>query len=289
MRRFLVAFVVVLFALPVWAYSPGNPKPDDLEGSKDHPLFTRFPGSAIADYEQKDFDEEEVPVAADPDSGELKNKHVEGKTTRIRYDNAPKASIVEVIRNYQAAFAKAGLKVLFDKKLNVDERVLVGEMLKPRPIWVFVKVQTENDYTMTELHIVEGKAMEQKIEVDAAGLLDELNKSGHVAVYGITFATGKATLAPASMQVLGEVAKLLAANPDLKLRIEGHTDNAGKAKDNLALSKKRAGSVRDWLMKAPGVKGGNLTTEGFGDSKPVEGNDTEDGRAKNRRVELVKL
>lgn len=289
MRRLPLVLAAVLFALPAWSYSPDTPKPADLEGSKDHPLFTRFPGSAIAEYEQKDFDEEELPVALDAASGELKTKHVEGKITRLRYDNAPKASLVELIRNYQAAFGKAGFKVLFEKKLNGDERVLVGELLEPRPIWVYVKAQTENDYTVTALHIVEGTAMEQKIEVGAAGLLEELNKSGHVAVYGITFATGKATLAPGSMQMLGEVAELLAANPELKLRIEGHTDNLGKSKDNLALSKKRAASVRDWLMKAAGVKGGNLTTEGFGDSKPVEGNDSEVGRAKNRRVELVKL
>jgi outer membrane protein OmpA-like peptidoglycan-associated protein len=295
MRRFLVAFAVVfsafttLLALPARAYGPDTPKPDDVEGAKDHPLFTRFPASAINEYEQKDFDEEEIAISQEAESGELKTRHVEGKVTRINYENGPKASLVEVIRNYQGAFAKAGFKVLFEKKLNADDRILTGELLKPRPIWVSVRASTVNDYTVTALHIVEGKAMEQRIEADAAGMLEELNKSGHVAVYGITFATGKATLAPGSMQVLAEVAKLLAANPGLKLRIEGHTDNAGKAKDNLALSKKRAASVKDWLMKAQGVKGANLTTEGFGDAKPVEGNDTEEGRAKNRRVELVKL
>lgn len=84
------------------------------------------------------------------------------------------------------------------------------------------------------------------------------------------------------------MAKLLTENADLKLRVEGHTDNQGKSKDKLALSKKRAQAVKDWLVKK-GVEAARLTTEGFGDQKPVGDNKTDEGKAKNRRVELVKL
>ena len=91
-----------------------------------------------------------------------------------------------------------------------------------------------------------------------------------------------------SAKALGEVAKLLKENADLKLRVEGHTDNVGKSKDNLELSKKRAAAVKDWLSEN-GVEASRLATEGFGDKKPVADNSTEEGRAKNRRVELVKI
>jgi len=86
---------------------------------------------------------------------------------------------------------------------------------------------------------------------------------------------------------LGEIVKLLQQNPDLKLRVEGHTDNQGNAAANQSLSEKRAQAVVAWLT-AHGVEAGRLTAKGLGQTKPVEDNSTEDGRAKNRRVELVK-
>src|SRR5207248_3551213 len=129
------------------------------------------------------------------------------------------------------------------------------------------------------------KAMEQ--EVTASDLIDALNKSGHVAVYGINFDTGKATIQADSGAVLQQIAALMQQNPALKLRVEGHTDNVGAAAANQTLSQKRAQSVVAWLT-AHGVAATRLAAAGFGATKPGADNSTEDGRAKNRRVELVK-
>jgi len=106
-------------------------------------------------------------------------------------------------------------------------------------------------------------------------------------VYGIHFDTGKATILADSGQILGEIVKLLQQNPDLKLRVEGHTDNQGNAAANQALSEKRAQSVLAWLT-AHGIPAARLTAKGLGQTQPVADNGTEDGRAKNRRVELAK-
>ena len=136
--------------------------------------------------------------------------------------------------------------------------------------------------------IVTEKQMEQEVTADASSLSNELNKSGHVAVYGIQFDTGKATIQPGSASVLGEIVKLLQQNPDLKLRVEGHTDNQGNAAANQTLSDKRALAVVTWLT-GKGISASRLAAKGFGATKPVADNGSEDGRAKNRRVELVKM
>jgi len=130
--------------------------------------------------------------------------------------------------------------------------------------------------------------MTQHIVADAAAFSSGLDKSGHVAVEGIFFATGKAVLEPASTPALDEVAKLLKGNASLKLWVVGHTDSVGKLDDNLALSKARAEAVVTALTTKYGIASARLKGYGSGPLAPVASNDAEEGRAKNRRVELVK-
>jgi len=106
-------------------------------------------------------------------------------------------------------------------------------------------------------------------------------------VYGITFDFNKATIRPEAAPVLGEVLAVLTNNAALKIAIEGHTDSIGQASYNQKLSADRAEAVRAWLV-AHGVAADRLGAAGFGDTKPAADNATEDGRAKNRRVELVR-
>src|ERR1019366_3759242 len=135
--------------------------------------------------------------------------------------------------------------------------------------------------------IVAVKGMNQEVTADASSLADAIKKSGHVTVYGINFDTGKSAILPDSQDVLQQVLKLLQDNPDLKLRIEGHTDNVGAKAANQALSQKRAQAVMGWLI-ANGVDVSRLTAQRAGDSTPIADNSTDAGRAKNRRVELAK-
>jgi OmpA-OmpF porin, OOP family len=122
--------------------------------------------------------------------------------------------------------------------------------------------------------------------VSANELLQELNKNGFVALY-INFDTGKAELKQDGVAAVKEIATLMKANPTLKLSVEGHTDNVGDATSNKKLSEARAKSVTAAIV-ASGIEAARLSAAGFGQDKPVADNRTDEGRAKNRRVELVK-
>jgi OOP family OmpA-OmpF porin len=126
--------------------------------------------------------------------------------------------------------------------------------------------------------------MEQ--EVTANQMLDALNKDGFMALY-INFDTGKAEIKPESQPIVDQIAALLNDNPDLELSIEGHTDNVGTPQANKMLSEQRAKAVGAAVVAAGGG-GAPPPALGWGQEKPIADNRSEDGRAKNRRVEIVK-
>ena len=119
-------------------------------------------------------------------------------------------------------------------------------------------------------------------------LYDALSAKGRWSTQGILFATGKAELQPESRPVLKEIAATLKDHGDLKILIEGHTDNVGSSASNLALSDARAAAVKAALVADFGIAADRMSTKGFGDSKPSVPNATAVGRAQNRRVEIVK-
>jgi outer membrane protein OmpA-like peptidoglycan-associated protein len=102
----------------------------------------------------------------------------------------------------------------------------------------------------------------------------------------LNFASGTTRLTPDSVQTVNDLAAILKAYPTAAVQLEGHTDNTGDAEANKKLSQDRADAVKELLVKG-GVDGGRLSTAGYGQEKPVASNATEDGKAKNRRLELV--
>jgi outer membrane protein OmpA-like peptidoglycan-associated protein len=119
-------------------------------------------------------------------------------------------------------------------------------------------------------------------------LYDALAETGRVATQGIYFDTGSDRIRPESSGTLKEIGAMLKEHPDLKLTIEGHTDNVGSAPANQTLSEKRAAAVRQFLIETYQVEGGRLQAKGLGSANPATSNDTPEGRQQNRRVELVK-
>lgn len=143
------------------------------------------------------------------------------------------------------------------------------------------------NYVTTVIEIIEPQAMQTgQVTADANAISKGLQAEGKMALYGIYFDTGKATLKPESNAQLAEMLSVIKANPALKMFIVGHTDNQGSIATNLALSKARAEAVVASLV-ASGAKAGQLSAAGVANYAPVASNANDAGRAKNRRVEMV--
>jgi len=130
--------------------------------------------------------------------------------------------------------------------------------------------------------------MKQDIVVNAEVISKDLKSTGHIALYGILFDTNKADIKSESAQAISEIAKLLQADPGLKLYVVGHTDSTGVLDHNVRLSQERAESVLQSLVRTHGIAAARLRSFGAGPFAPLASNDSDDGRTKNRRVELVK-
>ena len=128
-----------------------------------------------------------------------------------------------------------------------------------------------------------------RIAESAPDVSKTLFATGRYVTHGILFDVNSDAIRKESAPVLQQIAEALAAQPAVKLRIEGHTDSSGDPAQNLGLSKRRAEAVKNALVKQYGIAADRMTTEGFGDTKPTAKNDTPQGRAENRRVEFVKL
>ncbi len=215
---------------------------------------------------------------------------VEGDTTTLRYfyeSPEKQPSPLQLMRNYQNAVKQIGGTVVYErlpKDLDAGETTL-QVTTGGKDVWIKVLPDIFSAPTQSyQLVITEIAAMAQV--VSANELLQELNKNGFVALY-INFDTGKAELKKDGVAAVKEIATLLKSNPTLKLSIEGHTDNVGDAASNKKLSEARAKSVTAAIV-ASGIDAARLSAAGFGQDKPVADNRSEEGRAKNRRVELVK-
>ena len=273
MKKLILLFVLA-FACPLFAE-------DDAEGCKDSPVLSRMKGCWIYDCAKKDFDQAELRI----DRYSEKTQHVEGEYTKIDYDCPENISEIMVTRNAQNALKAAGFTVVYSGGATSDDHPALTA--RKGGLWVSIETGLTGrpGYTM---QIVKEEEMEQQMVADAAAMEAEINASGYCSIYGILFDTGKSTIQPESAKCLNEVSTLLKKNATWKMQIEGHTDNVGGKDANMKLSQARADAVRSWLV-TNGIDGARLTAKGFGDTKPKMENTTEDGRSKNRRVDLRKM
>jgi outer membrane protein OmpA-like peptidoglycan-associated protein len=252
---------------------------------------------------------------------------LEGRITRILYRGPEGRSTLEILRNYQAALEAAGFETLFSCTpddcgrlfhwifyKDMDQRIhntrtsgsafdIPQELrylaakgsVDGTTVHVSVMVAFDAGFSevskrpVTLLEIVETEAMETgMVTINAEAMAEGIDATGHIAIYGIYFDTDSAEIKPESAPTLQEISKLLQNRPDLNLLVVGHTDNQGTYEHNMDLSKRRAGAVTKALVDDYAVADSRLRAAGVGYLSPVASNDTAPGRAKNRRVELVK-
>lgn len=279
---------------------------DDTEGCNDHPLFNRMPNHYIYACEELEFSSMDFPVGnPDPDNeNKINYKTIEGKIMEFRYalnEDAKKPSGLQVMRNFQNASKQYGGVILGEYKgwcSGMYEYGDINDGVMPigngctnwSTTFMFVKdnletwayVQYSDDGY--DIVIAEKETMRQDIHVNE--MYDKINAGESLTLY-INFETSKSTVKSDSKDILGNLYTLLSSNPDLKIIIEGHTDNIGNKSANQTLSDQRAASVKSELLKQ-GIAADRIKTIGHGQDKPIADNSTEEGKAKNRRVEIRK-
>lgn len=330
MRFNQTAALVIAFVSAQLAHAK-MPEKDTAKG-QDPSLVSRFQGSKLVGYALKEFDEAMLVGGkrTEDKTGKWGNNllRLEGKYTRVAYNYPRERSSLEVMRNYQLALEKAGLKPVFacareecgknfgefllESRLGNnfiqgeathepfnygrnDARYLLakGTLANGAPVHVAVyvvdPVQDKNGGVYVE--VVEAKAMETgkvAASLNAGDMAKAIAAEGRIAVYGVYFDTDKADVKPESKAALGEMAKLLQKDAALKVHVVGHTDNQGTTARNIDLSQKRAEAVIKALTSEYKIDAKRLSAKGIASYAPVASNDNDGGREKNRRVELVK-
>lgn len=317
-RSFIL--LLILVSTPSLAQS-------DVEGSEDHLIISRYPGSVIEWYDVQEFDR--YKIATGPVTGYRRIDdwlQVEGKVTRIFYTLSGSRSSNEVYLNYSKALKKNRFEILADGMFGArnvrgdigargwlqvyfaenaippgvpllagsatsgGSAFIAGKLTKNNAtVYVAVSVAQYSDETVYYMiDIIEEQPVEDEfITINADEMLKGIRAEGKIALYGIYFDFNKADIKPESAPTLQEIANLLNKDPKLELYVVGHTDMKGKLDYNVQLSKKRADAVVKELTANYKIRPNRLTPDGVGPLSPVATNETENGRKLNRRVELV--
>ncbi len=273
----------VMFTLLLVAVVPSAP----AQGVSDHPVIRPLPRSEMvaAQSRMESFASYQFTVL----KGKKQQKVLkEGAFRKLRYLIKTTGGRVdksvgheEIIRNYKAAAREKNGRILFHQGSRLTFTV-------PRQdggtTWVHVSAG-RGSYN---LFIIDEAGFKKQLSFGAEEMHRALDEDGRVALYGIHFDTDKATLRPGAEKTLVEIVKLLRNAPAWRIEIQGHTDNTGRAKHNRDLSQRRAETVKAFLLTY-GIEPSRLLARGYGATHPVAPNTTPEGRALNRRVELVIL
>lgn len=253
---------------------------EDVTNAQDHPLFPRLPGFEITRYQ---YHHDRVDLPSGPETAVT----LEGQKTFLEYwlnDRWPPAGGPQIIRHHGNAARRLGGGVVHENLDGAGLHQGVYRLVhRGGETWAWVLPLNDGQgYRLTVLEV--GQTPPR--EVTSRELLTALEKDGRLALY-LNFDANKSDLKPEARPVIAKVAAMLQANPDLLLSVDGHTDNRGDPQRNKTLSLQRAQAVVRALVRA-GVDQRRLNARGFGQEVPLTGNDDEEGRAQNQRVELVR-
>lgn len=279
-------------------------------GTKDHPLIQPYPGSTLTRRDNLGFSEYKAVVGLDQkgktDDEIIKTVRASGELTRLAYENPKGRSPLELLANYREGLEKAGFVVLFQcggaecgPGWASSRWSRVTGLRYASSDMHFVSAKREDAAGAAyvaisiirlrhSIDILEGKPMQTGlVTVTAAALETGLATGGRAVLDGVFFDHDKATITGESKAALDVIAAFLADRPELDVFIVGHTDSAGAFEYNLNLSRQRAQAVVDRLIKEYKIPAGRLVAHGVGPLSPAKANATEQGKAANRRVELV--
>ena len=288
----------------------------DIDGAKDYPLVSRFQGSVIEWYQIRNFDRYFILSVKD---NKISNYEIDGKITRIQYAVGKEHSAFEIYKSYENSLKASGFKILTtlnDKNcgVNLQEQLYNREFnglnklpsgakdpgddefyylaakkkIDNKDIYIVVYTGFERGSLEITFDAIEVQSIEKGL-VSVKDLETDISQNGHIAIYDIHFDTAKSVIKPESSDALKNIAEYLNANPNKKYLIVGHTDNTGNFDANMKLSLDRAKSVMNELVTKYGVKQEQLKAYGDGQTAPITTNKTDEGKAKNRRVEIVEL
>jgi outer membrane protein OmpA-like peptidoglycan-associated protein len=261
------------------------------EQVSEHPLIRPFPGAVLHERSSvyKNFDVYDFQVK-NPQTGKVEKQTVKGEYRRLLYylqreDGSRNTTVsrVEYFENFKAAALEQGGEIKWE-----DSRGLVFTIPREDGAVTWCRVEASAGAGSTTLVIIDTKPLEKTLEFGPVQMKAALDNEGRIALYGILFDYDKATLQPSSNKQLQNVLMLLLDNSELNFEIQGHTDSDGSEDYNLQLSQQRAESVLKYFVLF-GVNPNRLQARGYGESAPVAPNDSDENKAKNRRVELVRL
>jgi len=314
--RILILLALIL-ATPLAAQTPQA----DIAGGRDHPLVGRYQGATLRVSQARDFDEFRMvsrPVTPRETAGEGNTIPVSGRAWRLRYEGIEGRSPLEVIRNHQERLVANRFEILFSCRGNecgqptalgtavvrsvsgpnpglapgwADMAYILAKLSRPEgDVHVAILVVGLRNGAQVLVDVVEARPMQtgQITFVDASAMQRAVEQTGRVALYGIQFGFDSAEILPASRPTLEEVGKFLRANPTMAVVVAGHTDAQGAFDYNVQLSGRRAQAVAAALARDHGVAAARMVAFGAGMAAPMASNDNDQGRAQNRRVEIVR-
>lgn len=276
-----ISILMFVIALSNFTYAQ-----NDADGCKDHALLTRLENFYISDCSES---YNELVLRTSVSKTEAKEGNLFYYYYRFNIDAGVKMkSPLQIIKNYENAVVKNGGKLVY-KNTNASEGDIEATLYlstKEKEYWIQLTRFAGNGIEVEAfgLNVLEIESMKQ--EVVASEIFEKIIKEGFIALY-INFETGKSDIKTESLPIIEQLSEMLKQNPTLKINIEGHTDNVGGENSNQLLSESRAKSVMDALI-SKGIDASRLKSKGWGQSKPIADNNTEEGRAKNRRVEISK-
>lgn len=279
----------------------------------DHPLVSRYAGARLLLREADEYTDYALRTGKSRATG---SQALEGALTRLTYEAPRDRAVLEVFRNYETMLRQAGFQTLYscdradcgDIRKDIesgprymllwgagDHRYLAAKLPRREGDAYVALYVTRNGgggpakgRAMVQLDVIETRPMEDgMVTVDADTLRSGLARDGRVAIYGIQFDHDRDTLRPESAGQIGEIADLLGQDPKLRIRVVGHTDNRGAPGYNAKLSQRRAARIVEALASEHGVARARMVAAGAGAAEPVASNGTEEGRALNRRVEIL--